>query len=349
MNIEKSIGKGKSAGIKLEDYDHYISIDWSEANATLGRMRSNSVEVALKVFSPEIKEVRKYLEVLKGKKILTIEETTTTHWLYVELKESVDKILICDPYRNSLLSEGPKTDKIDARKLCQLLRSGLLKEVYHSLDEDYKIRKIVSAYEDTIKAGVRLKNQKSALYRASGINYKTGELPKKDVMLNFIAEKQNKGIEEYESDKKAYEEIYRQIAKGNPEIRKMDKIPGIGTIRAVTIYAIVIDAGRFENKYKFWGYCGLVKHDRESGNRSYGKKRARHSRKLRGVFKGAALAAIGGKNDVRHYYEYLLKKGHGIKEAQNAVARYIAKVSYGVLKNKTEYRPYQWRESLIKE
>ena len=149
--------------------------------------------------------------------------------------------------------------------------------------------------------------------------------------------------------KKSYEEIYRQIAKGNPEVRKIDKIPGIGIIRAVTIYAIVIDARRFENKYKFWGYCGLVKHDRESGNRSYGKKRARHSRKLRGVFKGAALAAIGGRNDVRHYYEYLLNQGRGIKEAQNAVARYIAKVSYGVLKNKTEYRPYQWRESLMKE
>ena len=202
MNIRKSSTKGKAERINREGYDHYISIDWSEANATIGRMRSNSINVTLKVFSPEVKEVKKYLNQLEGSKILTIEETTTTHWLYVELKESVDKIIICDPYRNSLLSEGPKTDKIDARKLCQLLRSGLLKEVYHSLDEDYKIRKIVSAYEDIIKAGVRLKNQKSALYRASGIKYKTGELPKKDVMLNFIAKKQNKGIEEYERDKK---------------------------------------------------------------------------------------------------------------------------------------------------
>jgi len=39
-----------------------------------------------------------------------------------------------------------------------LLRSGLLKEVYHSLDDDYKIRKLVSAYEALVKAGVRVKN-----------------------------------------------------------------------------------------------------------------------------------------------------------------------------------------------
>jgi hypothetical protein len=106
---------------------------------------------------------------IKGKKILTIEETTSSHWLYVEFLDCVDKILICDPYRNTLLSEGAKNDKIDAGKLCLLLRSGLLKEVYHSLNEDYKIRKLVSAYEDLVKAGVRVKNQKSAIYRAERI------------------------------------------------------------------------------------------------------------------------------------------------------------------------------------
>jgi len=46
-----------------------------------------------------------------------------------------------------LLSEGPQNDKIDAVKLCQLLRAGLLKEIYHSLEEDYHLRKLVSAYE----------------------------------------------------------------------------------------------------------------------------------------------------------------------------------------------------------
>jgi hypothetical protein len=43
--------------------------------------------------------------------------------------------LHCNPYRNRLLSDGPKTDKVDAVKLCQLLRTGLLKEVYESAGE----------------------------------------------------------------------------------------------------------------------------------------------------------------------------------------------------------------------
>jgi len=110
------------------------------------------------------------------------------------------------------------------------------------------------------------------------------------------------------------------------------------------IYAKVIDANRFENKYKYWGMCGLVKHNRESGGRSYGKKKPRYSRTLKSIYKSAAMAAIGGKNDIRDYYELLLKQGYNIPESKNQIARYIAKVSYAVMKNKIPYRAYQWRE-----
>ena len=38
-------------------------------------------------------------------------------FLYTELKEYVEKIIVRDPYRNKLLTERAKTDKIDAKKL----------------------------------------------------------------------------------------------------------------------------------------------------------------------------------------------------------------------------------------
>lgn len=63
------------------------------------------------------------MENLKGTICLTIEETSTSQWLYAELKEYVEKIIICDPYRNKLLSEGAKTDKIDAKKINDVIKS----------------------------------------------------------------------------------------------------------------------------------------------------------------------------------------------------------------------------------
>jgi hypothetical protein len=43
----------------------------------------------------------------------------------------VARVLVCDPRRNALLKEGNKSDKIDARKLADLLRTGMVRPVYH--------------------------------------------------------------------------------------------------------------------------------------------------------------------------------------------------------------------------
>ncbi len=64
-----------------------------------------------------IGELKGYLRRLRGRRALTFEETTTSQWLYTELRNCVDEILVCDPYRNKLLNEGAKTDRIDARKI----------------------------------------------------------------------------------------------------------------------------------------------------------------------------------------------------------------------------------------
>jgi hypothetical protein len=116
-------------------YEHYIAVDWAQRNMAIARMTHSSSKVKVIDVPANVKELQLYLSQLKGKKILTIEETTTSQWLYTELKEHVDNILICDAYRNKLLSEGPKTDKIDATKLVQLLKANLLKPVFHSGDE----------------------------------------------------------------------------------------------------------------------------------------------------------------------------------------------------------------------
>src|SRR3990172_5485418 len=279
-------------------YKHYLSIDWSQQDVSIARMRAGSNQPETKMFPSDIKKIKEYLKGLQGKKILTIEETTGSHWLYVELLESVDKILICDPYRNSLLKEGAKNDKIDARKLCLLLRSGLLKEVYHTSNEDYKIRKLASAYIALVKSGVRIKNQNSALYRGEGLKYKKDKIKKGEEILSFVEEQQKRAIKLYEEEKKK-----------NEVIKMLCQVSGIKETSAVKIYSVVIEARRFENKYKYWAMCGLVKHDRESGGKNYGKKNPRYSRILKNVYKSAALAAIGGNNDIREYYEVLLQKG----------------------------------------
>lgn len=245
-------------------YSNRLAIDWSIKNMAIARMTKKSNNIMAIDAPSDIEDLQAYLKNLRGTKILAIEETTTSQWLYTELKEYVDRIFICDPNRNKLLNEGPKTDKIDATKLVQLLRAGLIKEVYHSTDKFLYLRRIVSGYEDLVKAGVQLKNQRYALLRACGKNGNE----KRDVRLGsqgeqFVLECLDRQIEAYEEEKEG----------------------------AVKIVARVVSPYRFADNGHYLSYTGLIKLEKVSGGRSYGRKNPRYSRQLKSVYKSGILAA----------------------------------------------------------
>jgi hypothetical protein len=69
---------------------------------------------------PNIEKLKKFIKSFSGTKMLVIEETTSTQWLFIALIDCVDKLVVCDPYRNRLMTHGAKTDRIDSLKLAQL-------------------------------------------------------------------------------------------------------------------------------------------------------------------------------------------------------------------------------------
>ena len=348
MKVQKKEAKSKGKYWN-ERYDYYFALDWSMQSAALARMRWKSTRIRVQELAADVRVIRDYVSKFGGRRILCIEETTGTQWLYVELRDYFDRIVVCDPYRNRLLSDGPKTDKIDAMKLCQLLQMGSLKEVYHSIDSVYEIRKVVSAYEAWNKFGVRFQNQRSALYRSQGLNHKRDKLNGQNRYLEIIERGQNEAIALYREKKQEYLGFFKQLTKENPDLRHLRGISGINYVFAVTILGTVVDASRFATKYQYWAYCGLVRYERMSGGRRYGKRSPRYSRKLKHVYKSAAMSAVGGKNDIREYYEYLLSQGLPAEKALNTVARYIATSTYAMLKHHVAYNPYQWRKSHRRE
>jgi transposase len=343
QKITRRYAKGKPT--QFNEYDHYIALDWSCKVMAIGRLTKQKKHPTLIEQPADIKELKLYLRSLQGRKILTIEETSTAHWLYLELRDGVDRIIVCDPYRNRLLSDGPKTDKIDAAKLCLLLRAGLLKEVFHRDDNLYMLRRLVSAYEDLVQAGVRSLNQNSALARVLG----PGHNGRRDTTIPFIAQYVDKQIDLYRESKAAYEKRIGALCRRNKYLKRLLAVDGIGPIGAVKILATVIDARRFSTAGHYLSYCGLVKLEKISGKRSYGYRTPRYSRRLKSVYKTAASSALTYDNPFHEYYDYLLSKGTAEHNARNNVARYIAKVTYGMLKHGTPYRPYIWRQTETKD
>ncbi|MCW7077497.1 MAG: transposase [Candidatus Syntrophoarchaeum sp.] len=324
-------------------YDHYIAIDWSIENMAIARMTKKSNKISVIDVPSNIEDLQAYLKNLKGNKILTIEETTTSQWLYAELKEYVDRILICDPNRNKLLNEGPKTDKIDASKLVQLLKAGLMKEVYHSTDKFLYLRRVVSGYEDLVKAGVRIKNQRYSLLRACGKNGKEkAGSPIDSQGEQFVLDCLDRQIEAYETEKEGYEREFERLARKNSEIKHQKSLPGIGTINAVKIVARVVTPHRFPDKGHYLSYVGLIKLNKISGGRSYGKRNPRYSRQLKNVYKSGVLAALGGNNPIHDYYEHLIQEdGYPKFNARQKACRRLATLSLGVFKSGKKYQPFR--------
>ena len=100
---------------------------------------------------------------------MTLEEGTWAAWLYDVLKPHVREIVVCNPRRNALLKEGSKSDKIDARKLAELLRAGLLRAVYHGENGLQMLRELARCYLTISKDLKRVKNRLKALYHSCGI------------------------------------------------------------------------------------------------------------------------------------------------------------------------------------
>src|SRR5438132_2622557 len=98
---------------------------------------------------------------LRGTLSVTFEEGTWAAWLYDLLKPHVTKVVVCDPRKNALLKAGNKNDRVDARKLGELLRAELLTPVYHGESGVRTLRELSRGYlavsKDLTRVMTRLK------------------------------------------------------------------------------------------------------------------------------------------------------------------------------------------------
>lgn len=324
MRIRKlTVQEPKVKPSMAEVYDYYVGVDWSERTMALAIMAADAAVPRTWEGDSDVTHLQAMVHVLQGRVILTLEESTAAHWLYGKLLPYVERLVVCNPSYNRLLCRGPKNDTIDATKLCLLLRQGTLQEVYHSTSKLYELRQLVSAYEDTVRAGVVAQNQLKACERSRSTTGRSGTI---------ITEQLQERIEQYRQQKRQLEEVFAHWAQRSPLLRQLKRLPGIGLRGAVKILGYVIDARRFPNRGHYWSYCGLVWHHKMSGGRRYGRRRPQYNHQLKAVYKTAALVAIKGSTPIAEYYHNLVAQGRAEHNARHAVARYLARVSYGILK-----------------
>jgi transposase len=84
---------------------------------------------------------------------------------------------------------------------------------------------------------------------------------------NFVLNGLDLQIENYEKERKRYQDDFNRLKKLHPEIKRLCDIPRIADIGAVKLVARVVDANRFPTRNHFLSYCGLIKLEKMSGGK----------------------------------------------------------------------------------
>ena len=130
------------------------------------------------------------------------------------------------------------------------------------------------------------------------------------------------------------------LSKRYPIIRLWQKLPGVGIIRAVTIFAYIDTPWRFRKKNKLWKYCGIGLQRTTSGTDKKGKPKPARlqlpwatNRILKNAILGTAMTAINQKqNSFKTDYERMVLNGIISSNARHTVARKMLTVMWGMWK-----------------
>jgi hypothetical protein len=113
--------------------------------------------------------ILQFIDGLRGDLQVTFEEGTSAAWLYDLLKPHMTKLVVCDPRKNASMREGNQSDKIDARRLAELLRLNHLSPVYHGEHGLRSLKELVRSYLTITKDLGRVMTRVKAIYRSWAI------------------------------------------------------------------------------------------------------------------------------------------------------------------------------------
>ncbi len=313
------------------------------------------------VIETKASTILQFIDGLRGDLRVTFEEGTWAAWLYDLLKPHVTEVLVCNTRKN--VQNGSKSDRIDARKLSEMLYMNNIKSVYHGQHGLRTLKELGRSYLTITKDLTRVMNRLKALYRSWAIPCGGKEVYAPRYRAEWLAKISEAGVrrraEHYYQQldvlRLVRQEVRRDLlveAKKHKAWKLLRHIPGIGPIRAALLMAVMQTPHRFRTKRQLWTYSGLglETHDSAQYNVAEGQlQRSKkppmvrglnkdHNHDLKDIFKGAATRVSDSSRGPLHdFYENLLAKGRKPTMARLTLARKIAAITLIVWKKEVRF------------
>lgn len=339
------------------DSAKYIGMDVHQETISVAVMNARGRLVMESILETKAATILQFIQGLRGDLQVTFEEGTWASWLYDLLKPHVTRVTVCNPRKNALLKVGNKSDRIDARKLAELLRNGSLSAVYHGESGLRTLKELSRSYLTISKDVTRVMNRIKALYRSWGIPCAGTTVYAPHHRSEWLSKIQEPGVycravvfyQQLDALQVLRRALRRDLlgeSRKHSATKLLRGIPCIGPIRAALLMALLQTPHRFRTKRQLWAYSGLAIETHSSGEYRYVQGQLRrspkpvalrglnrnHNHDLKSIFKGAATRASHSAGPFREFYEALLAKGQKPTMARLTLARKIAAITLTVWK-----------------
>jgi transposase len=333
------------------DSTKYIGMDVHKESISIAVMNAAGKMGMECVIETKASMILQFIDGLRGNLHVTFEEGTSAAWLYDLLKPRVTKLVVCDPRKNKSMREGNQSDKIDARRLAELLRLDHLTPVYHGEHGLRTLKELVRSYLTITKDLGRVMTRVKAIYRSWAIPCTGKQVYARCHRAEWLGKINELGVrrraELYYQQLDALRVLRQQVrrdllaeSKKQQAWKRLCQIPSMGPIRSAVLLGILQTPHRFRTKRQLWTYSGLAiethssaDHRRVNGQLQRAKKQVlvrglnpNCNHDLKNLFKGAAVVASSKPGPFEEFYAALVAKGMRPEMARLTLARKIATI-----------------------
>ena len=285
-----------------------------------------------------------------------MEATLFTGWIYDVLKPLAQELKVAHPTMlKAIAASKKKNDKVDARKISDLLRCNLLPECYMAPSAVRDLRRMLRYRNLVVRQATRMKNRIAGLLMETGTPYNKERLHGKAYFSELLGSLQDvpRSVVELLKLSRGQVELFttiqNRLLKGlrdHPElsdrVKRLQSICGVGEILALSWALEVGEVGRFASIAQAVSYCGLTSAQHNSaGKEQRGPISKQRNPHLQTILIEAAKLAPRYNPQLAAVHQRELQRGNR-NRATLAVARKL--VAYLMAVDKSG-QPFQMRAS----
>jgi len=286
---------------------------------------------------------------------ILVESSTESEWCARHLEALGHEVIVADPnFAPMYATRGRrvKTDKRDARALCEACRLGAYRPAHRTSDRQRDVRAHLAVRETMVRTRSKYISLIGALARREGCRIPAGPSP------SFARRVAEAGLPAHtlaqiepllgmlvvlNEQIKLADKRLEEIVKADEVVQRLCSVPGVGPVVATTFAATLDEASRFLGAKHVRSYLGLVPREYSSGERQHrGRISKAGSVRARSLLVEAAWSLLRWKTErtkALHEWWARVAQRRGKATAVVALARKLAGIMFAVWRDGTEFDP----------